>query len=83
MPSDSAIWEVSATAGRRTTRMERAFHGRMGNGKSAWVSRRCSRDGRPGACGCAHFLGRALPQQGHEVCLIPAACQAICEDQQE
>jgi transposase len=24
------------------------------------------------ACGCAHFLGRALREQGHEVRLIPA-----------
>ena len=36
------------------------------------------------ACGGAHVLGRALPEQGHEVRLMPAlVCEAVREEQQE
>ena len=36
------------------------------------------------ACGGAHFLGRALREQGHEVRLISGAiCEAVRKDEQE
>jgi transposase len=35
------------------------------------------------ACGGAHFLGRALREQGHEVADASAICEAVREDQQE
>ena len=35
------------------------------------------------ACGGSHFLGRALREQGHEVRLIPAQCEALRQDEQE
>ena len=35
------------------------------------------------ACGGAHFLGRALREQGHEVRLMPAQYEAVRKDEQE